>query len=139
MVTSLHDVSPIPIMAKYYTLLPLPQGRFEALSLIDRAVFGMIWERWRLSNYKVTGGCLDWYDEAEEAIFCIFSHDELCRQIGVSEKTIRRSLNVLRDQHHMITWKKASFMGACRYYIADDMQREMSALRQDSKNDEPCP
>ena len=130
---------PHPIMTKYYSLVPLPQGIFEKLSLVDRAVFGLIWERWRLSNYKVTGGCLDWYDDDEESIFCIFSHDEMSRQIGVSEKTIRRSLKLLRDDFQMINWKKAGFMGACKYFIDESVQREMAALRQDSKNVQSCP
>lgn len=125
-------------MAKYYTLLPLPQGIFENLSLIDRAVFGLIWERWKLSSYKLTGGCDDWYDAEEEAIFCIWSHDELSRQIGASEKTIRRSLIALRDAQ-MISWKKASFKGACQYYIDPDVQRYMSMLKQNNKTEQASP
>lgn len=134
-------ISPHPIMAKYYSLVPLPQGRFENLSLLDRAVFGLIYERWRLSEYNVLGtpGDSPWYDFDEDAVFCMFSHDELCRLIGTSEKTIRRSLIALRDQHHMISWKKASFMGACRYYIEPGMIREMAALRQDSRKNDECP
>lgn len=125
-------------MAKYYSLVPLPQGKFENLALIDRAVFGLIWERWKLSSYKTLGGSDDWYDHDEEEIFCIWSHDELSKQIGTSEKTIRRSLITLREEN-MISWKKASFKGACRYYIARDIQRYMSMLKQDSRNEQPCP
>ena len=134
-------IIPHPIMAKYYSLVPLPQGRFEGLSLLDRAVFGLIYERWRLSEYNVLGtpGDSPWYDYEEDAVFCMFSHNELSRLIGTSEKTIRRSLALLRDKHRMISWKKASFMGACRYYIASDMVQEMAALRQDSKKERPCP
>ena len=133
-------IVPHPIMAKYYTLVPLPIGKFAEweLTLVDRAVFGMIWERWKLGSYKLLGGCDDWYDPVEEDIFCIFAHDELARQIGVSEKTIRRSLETLRSKH-MISWRKAKFMGANRYYIARDVQQYMNSLRQSNKESAESP
>ena len=126
-------------MAKYYSLVPLPHGIFEGMSLIDRAVFGMIWERYKLSSYKVLGGCEDWVDDEDGSVFCIYSHDELARLIGTSEKTIRRSLLCLRDQHHLITWRKASFKGACRYYIEPAASSYMSSLKQDSISVSDCP
>jgi len=127
-------------MAKYYTLVPLPIGKFAdwELTLVDRAVFGMIWERWRLSSYKVLGGCEDWYDPYEEDIFCIFAHDELARLIGVSEKTIRRSLETLRTKR-VIRWRKAKFKGANRYYVARDVQQYMNTLRQSNKEPAESP
>ena len=125
-------------MAKYYTLVPLPQGRFAELSLLDRAVFGLIWERWKLGSYKLLGGCEDWYDPAEEDIFCIFAHDELARLVGASEKTIRRSLETLRAKR-MISWRKAKFMGANRYYVSRDVQQYMSSLRKSNKENDESP
>lgn len=120
-------------MAKYYSLLPLPQGKFAGIPLIERAVFGLIWERWKLSSYKLTGGDDEWYDQDEEEIFCIYAHSELAQLIGVSEKTIRRSLVLLRDKYQMIRWRKAKFMGACRYYVERDVQQELIALQQSNK------
>lgn len=120
-------------MAKYYSLLPLPQGKFAEIPLVERAVFGLIWERWKLGSYKLMGGCDDWYDHDEEDIFCIYAHNELARMIGVSEKTIRRSLILLRDKYHMIRWRKAKFMGACQYYVERDVQQELIALQQSNK------
>lgn len=127
-------------MAKYYSLVPLPEGIFEGMSLIDRAVFGLIWERYRLSSYKVTGGDETWADEQDGSVFCIFSHDELARLIGASEKTIRRSLIALRDEHMLIDWRKASFKGACRYYIERGALDYMASLRtQNNRNVSDCP
>ena len=126
-------------MAKYYTLLPLPQGKFAEASLVDRAVFGLIWERWRLSNYKLLGGDDSWYDPDIEEVYCVYAHEELGRQLGVSEKTIRRSLIALRDKWHMISWTKASFMGACRYYVAQDIREYMESLKQSNRDDEKSP
>ena len=126
-------------MAKYYTLVPLPLGIFEGMALIDRAVFGLIWERYRLSCYKVAGGCEDWVDDEDGSVFCIFSHAEMAAQIGTSEKTIRRSLQVLRDEHCLIDWRKASFKGACRYYIEPAASDYMASLRQDNTSVSDCP
>lgn len=124
-------------MAKYYTLVPLPQGAFEKLSLVDRAVFGLLWERYRLSSYKVTGGDERWYDPEWQEIYCVYALDELVRQVGVSDKTIRRSLIALRDAG-MIYWRKASYAGANRYYFDHSIRSEMSALRQDSRLEQLC-
>lgn len=131
-------IYPLPIMAKYYSLVPLPMGIFENLSLMDRAVFGLIWERYRLSSYKVAGGDETWYDADQREIYCVYAHDELARQIGTSEKTIRRSLISLRESG-LIWWRKASYMGSCRFYVDHAVRAEMSALRQDSRSGEDCP
>lgn len=124
-------------MAKYYTLVPLPQGIFEDMSLLDRAVFGLIWERWRLGSYKLMGGCEDWYDSTEEDIYCVWSHEGLARAVGASEKTIRRSLAALKKAD-MIYWKKASYGGACRYFVGRPVQQYMFKLNS-SKEKEECP
>lgn len=124
-------------MAKYYTLLPLPQGIFaeDELGLVDRAVFGMIYDRWRLSCYNAAGSSdyeTPWYDEIREEFYCIFAHDELSRHVGVSEKTIRRSLDTLRKKGY-IDWVKRDYMGANRYFIRKRVQDYMALLRKDSK------
>ena len=111
------------------------------MSLIDRAVFGMIYDRWRLSSYNAAGSDGDkpqWYDAGVDDYYCVFAHDELARLIGVSEKTIRRSLTVLHDLG-FIYWRKREYMGANRYFIGGQMQHYMSTLRQHSKDGTDCP
>lgn len=130
---------PLPIMAKYYSLVPLPEGIFRDVPLMDRAVFGLIWERYKLSSYKVAGGCEDWVDDQDGSVFCIFSHEELARLIGASEKTIRRSLNTLRNKYYLIDWRKASFKGACRYYVEQGAREYMASCRQDNRQAGDCP
>lgn len=129
-------ISPIPIMAKYYSLLPLAQGKFaeDNLGLIDRAVFGMIYDRWRLSSYHVLGSCEEsrWYDYEMQEIYCVFAHDELARLLGVSEKTVRRSLQLLKTKRYL-WWTKKEYKGANHYYITRTLQEYMSSLRKDSK------
>lgn len=110
------------------------------MSLIDRAVFGMIYDRWRLSNYHAAGsdGDPQWYDSGVDDYYCVFAHDELARLIGVSEKTIRRSLTELHNLG-FIYWRKREYMGANRYFISRQMQEYMSTLRQNSKAVQNCP
>lgn len=109
---------PHPIMAQKYMLVPLPEGLFKNYDLTTRAVIGALYDRIRLSNYNLIGdpaGC-KWYDPQEERVFCVFSHDELGRQLGVSEKTVRRSLKLLHDDG-LVWWRKAAYKAANRYFL----------------------
>lgn len=103
-------------MAQKYMLVPLPSGIFEKYDLVTRAVIGALYDRVKISSYHLMGGNEHWYDEQEEAVFCVFSHDELAQQLGVSEKTVRRSLIRLRDDN-LIWWRKATYRGANRYFL----------------------
>ncbi|MDO5378491.1 MAG: hypothetical protein Q4G52_09175 [Clostridia bacterium] len=42
-------------MKQLYTIVPLPQGPFEGLDALARYAFGLIWDRYRVSSYNVTG------------------------------------------------------------------------------------
>ena len=104
-------------MAQLYSLVPLPQGPFAGLDPVARLVFGLIYDRHKISRYNVLGTAGDspWIDSAGE-IFCIFTHDELAALTGCSERTIRRSLDALRDAH-ILRWEKARFRGCNHYYV----------------------
>lgn len=113
-------------MAQKYMLIPLPQGLFEPYDLNTRAVIGALYDRVRLSNYNLIGdpaGC-KWYDQQEGRVFCIFTHDELARQLGVSEKTVRRCLKTLYDDG-LVWWRKATFRSANRYFLHEGITREL--------------
>jgi len=99
-------------------LIPLPEGLFRDYDLTTRAVIGALYDRIRLSNYNLIGNPHDckFYDPQEERIFCVFTHDELGRQLGVSEKTVRRSLKLL-EEDGLIWWRKATYKGANRYFL----------------------
>lgn len=133
-------VTPIPIMAKYYSLVPYPEGIFEGMDAISRVTFGIIWERWKLSSYNVLGTAGDcrWYDRDEEEVYCLFNQLELARLVGCSEKTIRRTLIYLHDEKHLIYWRKADYKGVCRYYVEKDVQRYMNSLKQNSRKQASC-
>lgn len=117
-------------MAQIYQLVPLPQGIFTGMDLVTRAVVGLLYDRIRLSNYNLIGDASGqaWYDTVEERVYCIFSHAELAETIGVSERTVRRSLTLL-NAANLVWWRKAAYKGANRYFLHDGI---MEALRSSS-------
>lgn len=117
-------------MAQIYQLVPLPQGIFAGMDLVTRAVVGLLYDRIRLSNYNLIGDASGqaWYDTVEERVYCIFSHAELAETIGVSERTVRRSLTLL-NAANLVWWRKATYKGANRYFLHDGI---MEALRSSS-------
>ena len=114
-------------MAQKYMLVPLPQGLFAGYDLTTRAVIGALHDRLKLSGYNVIGDPHGsrFYDDVEERVFCVFSHAELAAQIGVSEKTVRRSLKLLEDDG-LVWWRKATYKGANRYFLHESIR---AALR----------
>lgn len=113
-------------MAQKYMLIPLPQGIFRNYDLTTRAVIGALYDRIRLSNYNLIGDPegRKFYDEQEERVFCVFTHDELGRQLGVSEKTVRRSLKLLHDDG-LVWWRKAAYKAANRYFLHEAITQSL--------------
>ena len=115
-------------MAQIYQLVPLPQGIFAGMDLVTRAVVGLLYDRIRLSNYNLIGDPAgsQWYDTVEDKVYCIFTHEELAQTIGVSERTIRRSLATL-NADNLVWWRKATYMGANRYFLHDGIMEALSS------------
>lgn len=88
------------------------------MDLVTRAVVGLIYDRIRLSNYNLVGDASgqSWYDPVEQRVYCIFTHAEMAETIGVSERTIRRSLALLNEEN-LVWWRKATYKGANRYFL----------------------
>ena len=105
-------------MSRLYSLVPLPQGPFAGLDPVTRMVFGLIYDRLRLSSHNLAGGKQHWYDPVEDREYCVFKQSELAELVGVSERTVRRSLELLRADN-LVWWRKATYKGANRYYIHD--------------------
>lgn len=120
-------------MARLYTIVPLPTGPFEHIDALSRLCFGLIWDRYRVSSYNVTGTAGDspWYDEDQEEVFCLYRQDELARDMGCSERTVRRCLETLREAG-IIWWRKAVYKGANRYFV-DPPIREYLWPRREGK------
>ena len=104
-------------MAQLYQLVPLPQGIFADLSLLERATFGLLYDRMKLSvNNHLNSDGSAFYDEQEEMVYCIYTQQALSETLGVSVRTVRRALAVLVDKKFVIS-KKTRFQDANRYYI----------------------
>lgn len=113
-------------MAQKYMLIPLPVGLFEGYDLTTRAVIGALYDRTRLSGYNNIGDPEGrrWYDEKEQRVYCVFTHEELGTQLGVSEKTVRRCLKTLFDDG-LIWWYKAAYKASNRYFLHERIMQEL--------------
>lgn len=108
-----------------YQLIPLPQGIFADLSLLERATFGLLYDRMKLSvNNHFNSDGSAFYDEQEEMVYCIYSQRALSEMLGVSVRTVRRALAVLIEKRLIIS-KKTRFQDANRYYIPFYIRQEL--------------
>ena len=108
-----------------YQLIPLPQGIFADLSLLERATFGLLYDRMKLSvNNHLNSDGSAFYDEQEEMVYCIYSQRALSEMLGVSVRTVRRALAVLIEKRLIIS-KKTRFQDANRYYIPFYIRQEL--------------
>ena len=105
-------------MAQKYTLVPLAQGPFIGIDPLARMAFGLIWDRYKVSSYNFIGAESEspWYDKTMDDVFCVYDQDELAREIGCSVRTVRRCLKDLNEAH-LLYWRKATYKGACRYFV----------------------
>lgn len=126
MFTSHVVLSPTPIMAQKYMLIPLPQGIFADYDLCTRAVIGALHNRLKLSGYNLIGDDSGrrFYDEKMKDVYCVYTHAELAYQLGVSEKTIRRSLQRLYDDN-LVWWYKPNYQSANRYFLHHGIREEL--------------
>mgnify|MGYP000936835849 CR=1 FL=1 len=113
-------------MAQLYQLIPLPQGIFADLSLLERATFGLLYDRMKLSVFLACGNqdMYAFYDDQEEMVYCIYTQQALSETLGVSVRTVRRALAVLVDKKLVIS-KKTRFQDANRYYIPFYIREEL--------------
>lgn len=113
-------------MAQKYMLIPLAEGLFCGYDLVTRAVIGALYDRIRLSNYNLIGDAAGskWFDPVEKKVYCVFTHAELAAQIGVSERTVRRSLATL-EADGLVWWRKAAYKAANRYFLHERITKEL--------------
>lgn len=98
-----------------YTLVPSPVGPFAHIDLVARVVFGLIWDRYRLSVHSHLRGDQRWLDE-DSRVYCVYAQDELARHAGISDRTVRRCLDDLR-RAGLLSYSKAGLRGVNRYYV----------------------
>lgn len=98
-----------------YTLVPSPAGPFAHVDLVARVVFGLIWDRYRLSVHSHLRGDQRWLDE-DSRVFCVYAQEELAMHAGISVRTVRRCLEDLRWAG-LLSYNKVGLQGVNRYYV----------------------
>lgn len=78
-------------MAQVYQLIPLPQGPFAKLSLLERALYGLLYDRCKMSVNNMLNGNGRFYDEHLEEVYCVYNQNDLAKTLGVSVRTVRRA------------------------------------------------
>ena len=130
-------------MAQRYMLIPLPEGIFRGYDLTTRAVLGALYDRVRLSNYNLIGDPAGekFYDPVEEKVYCIYTHDELGRQLGVSEKTVRLQysclenlMNSLKRQNERILKEELPRLVDAQYATGDQWRNNSTKNEETSQS-----
>ena len=102
-------------MSSTYTLIPRPYGIFAGLDMTTRYAFGLIWDRWQLSdkpeNRKIFTD--------NRGVYCVFNRPAMAAEMGISLPTLRKAVSLLVKRE--VIWSSyASDGGAWRYYMPPD-------------------
>lgn len=137
-------VTPIPIMATKYIKVPMPRADFAKLDLTARSVFGLIYDRWLLS--EKTGDTSDRFRQVREVrvcdvwpdrfpndrsmikvafTYCVYAQGEIAEHLGISERTVRRCIDDLA-RAKVVEVDRAGMRGANRYYIPTRIHRYLT-------------
>lgn len=109
-----------------YTIVPLPVGPFAAQDPMARAVFGLIWDRLRLSAFNTTGNSGQWMDEDTGAVFCYYAQADLAQDMGCSVRTVRRCMRDL-EVARIIETRRVEYGGAYRISVPARIEDYMRA------------
>lgn len=110
-------------MSSIYTLIPRPVGSFAGLDMTTRYAFGLIYDRWQLSNR------LDNRERFTDSfgVYCVFSREAMAAEMGVSLPTLRTAVMLLVRRE--LVYSRIPVPGsAWRYYIPDSIRDEMEGL-----------
>lgn len=109
-------------MSSVYTMIPRPIGEFAGLDMTTRYAFGLIYDRWLLSNrpdnknrFTDTFG-----------VYCYFSREALAMEMGVSLPTLRSAIKVLEKRGMIEIHRELG--GGCRYYVTPHIQDHLEWL-----------
>lgn len=99
-----------------YSLTPMPVDLFKGVPLTVRVCFGLIYDRWKTSEYNMTHGDLRFYDQEEDSPYTIYQLDELAESMGVSKRTATDAVAYLKREG-FINVRRPSFSSPNRIYI----------------------
>ena len=102
-------------MSSLYTLIPRPIGIFAGLDITTRYAFGLIYDRWQLSNRKENRQKFT----DEHGVYCVVSREAMAAEMGISLPTLRSAMQLLIRRE--IIWSRIAMPGGnWRYYMPPD-------------------
>ena len=124
-------------MAKW-NMIPSAEGPFKDLDVMARYCFGLLYNRYQLSQQKSEEGSTR-FSEIREVrvcdafpgrlrtrydtsmislsyVFCIYTQGDLAREMGCTDRTVRRCLEDLR-RAGVIETKREGYNGALRFFF----------------------
>lgn len=102
-------------MSSIYTLIPRPIGIFAGLDITTRYAFGLIYDRWQLSNRKENRKKFT----DEYGVYCVFSREAMAAEMGISLPTLRSAMQLL-IQRGLIRARLSMAGSNWRYYMPDE-------------------
>lgn len=99
-------------MSSKFVFVPRAQSVFARADIMSRNVFGLIYDRWKLSNRPQNQQAFtDAY-----GVYCVYDRQDLAKELGVTLPTVRKAVKTLIDQE-LITARRAGIGAAWRYYV----------------------
>lgn len=99
-------------MGLLYTAVPRPYYDFAGLDLTTRYAFGLIYDRWQLSNRAENR---ERFTDSR-GVYCYYSRSAMAAEMGVTLPTLRTAINVL-EARGLIKMSRIERGGSVRYYI----------------------
>ena len=99
-------------MAKLYTMIPRAVGPFHGLDMATRYAFGLIYDRWKLSDREENR---ESFSDAF-GVYCFYDRQDLAEEMGVTLPTVRKAIKTLIDKK-IIRARRAGVGAAWRYYV----------------------
>lgn len=95
-----------------YTIVPRAEGCFARCDALTRYAFGLIYDRWRLSDRPESRD--RWRDQ--RGVYCVYERAELAAALGCTLPTLRRCMQCLEAEGLLDSWRAERNGGAYRYY-----------------------
>lgn len=129
-----------------WNMIPSAEGPFSGLDAMARYCFGLLYDRFKLSeksvdeyrSEKFLGARVrrlcdlnprrfpnDTRTMVTHEVYCVYKQKDLAAEMGCTERTIRRCLDTLREAG-LIETERAGFNGANRFYIPSQIQAYFS-------------
>lgn len=114
-------------MARLYTLVPRAVGHFAGVDLMARCTFGLIYDRWQLSD-RSDDARKQFSDDG--GVYCFFDREEMAKELGVTLPTVRRAVTTLVDKKLLII-KRSGTCSPWRYYVPWRLARDLDPRKSD--------